>query len=98
MKAVDIFSHVIGVRRGSNREDTNSTYQIKDDAGTIRKYMYKGGPLHSESGPAVEYIVGRQEWWKNGEKHRLDGPAVITFDGKEETWIEGKQVELSCLV
>ena len=61
-------------------------YRVVDPDGTVRHYLYEGGPLHRTAGPAIENVTtGRSEWWFNGDRHREDGPAVER-PGRIEYW------------
>jgi hypothetical protein len=70
---------------GSGRA-RKGTHRVVDADGTVRQYLFEGGPLHSATGPAVENTVtGRREYWLNGDRHREDGPAVER-PGRIEYW------------
>jgi hypothetical protein len=61
-------------------------YRVTDGDGTVRYYLYEGGPLHRAGGPAVENVAtGSREYWLNGDRHRDDGPAVER-PGRTEYW------------
>lgn len=60
--------------------------RVVDADGTVRHYLFEGGPLHSVTGPAVENrATGLREYWRNGDRHREDGPAVER-PGRVEYW------------
>lgn len=56
------------------------------------------GLLHSEDGPALEYVNGQKEWWVDGRLHRLDGPAIKSmtslhsYDTFDEYYIDGRYI------
>ena len=74
--------------RETNMVDCEYFPAQKDKHGNTWKY--RNGKLHTESGPAVEYIDGRKEWYVDGKRHRLYGPAV-SGDGTEEYWVNDKE-------
>jgi len=85
----DAFASVVGNRRGG--EEDRGLHIVTDENGTTSYYLYPGGPLHRENGPAVESITGRREWWVKGKRHRIDGPALIRAVGSTEWWLHGKR-------
>jgi hypothetical protein len=48
-------------------------------------YYYRGR-LHNESGPAVIYKSGRQEWWWHGYLHRHHGDLPTVVDCQSQFW------------
>lgn len=46
--------------------------------------------LHRENGPAIEWVIGRNEWWQHGVQHREDGPAIEQADGFKSWFRKGK--------
>jgi hypothetical protein len=54
------------------------------------QYWCKGGQLHREDGPAVEYANGNKSWYKDGKLHREDGPALIICGGAQYWYKDGK--------
>jgi hypothetical protein len=54
------------------------------------EWRNKGGELHREDGPAVEYLDGSKEWWINGKLHREDGPARWVSDYSWGWYLNGK--------
>jgi hypothetical protein len=69
----DSFSAVLGTTRGSGREDATgdaALYRETERCGDIRYYLYKGGPLHREGGPAIIDCNGIEEWWEYGKMLR----------------------------
>ena len=56
-------------------------YRIVVDGFGTRRYYSSDNQLHRESGPAVEYTTGENQWCQNGLLHRTDGPAVLWADG-----------------
>lgn len=51
-------------------------------------FWFKGGILHRDNGPAVEYKEGKEIWFRDGKIHREDGPATI-FYSDEEWFVDG---------
>lgn len=58
------------------------------------KIWFKGGLIHRDEGPAIEYVGGDREWRMYGKRHRLDGPALDS-DLVREWWVEGKRHRLN---
>ena len=54
------------------------------------EYRNRGGELHREDGPAIEYVNGHKEWLWNGKNHREDGPAIEWASGIKDWYINGK--------
>lgn len=72
--------------RAAARGNRKGAHRVVDADGTVRHYLFEGGPLHSVNGPAVENTTtGRREYWLNGDRHREDGPAVER-PGRIEYW------------
>ena len=91
--SADSFLSVMGTRRGARRPEAeyqHKPYIETDDKGTIRYYLYEGGPLHREDGPAVERVNGDLEWYVNGELHREDGPAIEHANGDKMWYVNGR--------
>ena len=66
-------------------------YRIVVDGFGTRRYYSSDNQLHRESGPAVEYTTGENQWYQNGLLHRTDGPAVLWADGTKLWCQNGKQ-------
>ena len=65
-------------------------YQVeRDEKGTVRYYNHLG-QLDRDSGPAVIYANGEQQWYQNGQRHRTDGPAVILPNGEQQWYQNGR--------
>ena len=57
--------------------------------GRGNKYWRRGGKLHRDDGPAIEWADGSKEWYRDGKRHREDGPAVEWASGDKEWWRDG---------
>lgn len=74
-----------------------TSFVVKDSDGSKR--WYRGGELHREEGPAIEWYGGSKEWYQNGVLHRVGGPARIFTKSRynqeeiEEYWVWGKKIE-----
>jgi hypothetical protein len=60
----------------------------------IQTWHNTEGFLHRQTGPAIIYPDGGQEWWLNGKLHRQDGPAIIGWNGDQFWYLHDK---LHCL-
>lgn len=66
--------------------DDNPAWSCED-----MKIWYHKGKRHRDSGPAIIYANGTEEWWKHGKPHRdHDLPAVKTTDGLLAWYQDGK--------
>lgn len=63
-----------------------SKISIKQTAQYIE--YYKGGILHRDDGPAIEYFDGGYTYYKHGKIHRTDGPAATTSNGCFFWWYD----------
>jgi hypothetical protein len=50
----------------------------------------RGGKLHREDGPALEWAYGTREWYRRGRRHRDGGPAVEHADGTKRWYRNGQ--------
>ncbi len=69
-----------------------------DENGTIR--YSRGGKLHREDGPAIEWEDGGTWWYRNGDLHRIGGPAIeenyqLTPELYQEWWYKGYHLEFN---
>ena len=69
--------------------ETDYGYKEIYNTGTIRHYNNKD-QKHNPSGPAVETLFGRKEYFLNGLYHRTDGPAVVWPNGEKAFFKHGK--------
>jgi hypothetical protein len=84
------FKPVMGERRGADRDEC---YHVLTETETERReawYLYEGGPLHREDGPALTvdtHDSNEVSYYINGELHREDGPAYeyVGVDGTRVT-------------
>ena len=58
-----------------------------EEAGDI--YWFKGGKLHREDGPALEWPDGTKFWFINGQNHRENGPAIEWANGDKRWYFNG---------
>jgi hypothetical protein len=67
----------------------NETINI---SGKSIRFWNRGGQLHRENSPAVEWDDGEKEYWVNGKRHRDDGPSSIDINGNTEWFFEGNNL------
>jgi hypothetical protein len=56
----------------------------------IQTWHNTKGLLHRQTGPAIIYPGGGQEWWLYGKLHRQDGPAIIGWNGDQFWYLHDK--------
>lgn len=79
------------LRRAEKIEDRKHKTK-KAPQNTLRKIKElrdEQGKYHCESGPAIAWSDGLEEWWLHGNRHREGGPA-ITGRQREEWWVDGR--------
>jgi hypothetical protein len=87
---LDAFAPIMGERRGADRDEGFHYYHEDETERREAWYLYEGGPLHREDGPAliIDTHAGNEvAYYLNGELHREDGPAYeyVGVDGTRVT-------------
>jgi hypothetical protein len=88
--AVARVAEIIGPRLLVEWNPANSIADGRHWRGDLVVHV-RGGRLHREDGPALEWAHGTREWYRRGRRHRDGGPAVEHADGTK-SWYRGGQL------